>query len=123
MYYDWGSFSLKNTQLTENIWVLQVIGDVRASADLGPEDLVLVGTDGMLLAGPRAEALEPVAAEYARLRCRLDFCHVIHARLQQVVAFTVIYVLQPVPSSPPHYFFVWQFQQNDIPTDVTPSIT
>jgi hypothetical protein len=67
-------------------WILQVIGDVRASADLGPEDLVLVGTDGMLLAGPRAEALEPVAADYARLRCRLDFCHVIHARLQQVSA-------------------------------------
>jgi hypothetical protein len=47
---------------------------------------VLVGTDGMLIAGPRAEALEPVAADYARLRCRLDFCHVIHARLQQVSA-------------------------------------
>ncbi len=45
---------------------------------------MLVGTEGMLIAGPRAEALEPVAADYARLRCRLDFCHVIHARLQQV---------------------------------------
>lgn len=61
----------------------QVIGDVRAAADLGPEDLAVVGADGMLLAGPRAEALEPVAAVYARLRCRMDFCNVIHARLQQ----------------------------------------
>jgi hypothetical protein len=68
----------------ERVRIWQIIGDVRAAVDLGPEDLAVVGADGLLLAGPRAAELEAAAVEYARVRCRADFARVLHCRLLQV---------------------------------------
>jgi hypothetical protein len=37
----------------------QVLGSLLMTEDLSPEDILLVGKDGLLLAGPNAGSFEP----------------------------------------------------------------
>ena len=50
--------------LTANIATppLQVLGDIYMAHDIGPDDVVIVGKDGVLLAGPNALILEPLVS-------------------------------------------------------------
>eukprot|EP01052_Picozoa_sp_SAG31_P042130 SAG31_NODE_6592_length_1959_cov_1.082796_2_plen_405_part_00 len=45
----------------------QILGDIDKAKDLGPHDVMLLGSRGMLLAGPNVTAFEPVAAAFMTL--------------------------------------------------------
>jgi len=51
----------------------QVLGDIYMAHDIGPDDLIIVGKDGLLLAGPNALILEPLVLYYVSLLSREVF--------------------------------------------------
>ena len=48
----------------------QVLGDTHEAYDLSPEDLVIVGSRGVLVAGPAAKANEPLLLAFLSIRAR-----------------------------------------------------
>jgi len=51
----------------------QVLGDLRVCHDVSPDDLIIVGRDGLLLAGPSIRANEDLLVAYLSLLCREIF--------------------------------------------------
>lgn len=59
----------------------QVLGDLRGAYDLSPADVLLVGANGILLAGPGASAHERSLTAWLLLVARDAFVRNVHARL------------------------------------------
>ena len=59
----------------------QVIGEVYMATDIGDEDLIVVGKDGLLLAGPNNIILEPLVLYYVSLLCREVFIRTYFMRI------------------------------------------
>jgi len=51
----------------------QVLGDIYMAHDIGPDDCIVVGKDGLLLSGPNALILEPLVLYYVSLLAREVF--------------------------------------------------
>ena len=51
----------------------QVLGDLRACHDLGPDDIILIGRDGVLIAGPNSKKHEFLLVKYLSLLVREIF--------------------------------------------------
>ena len=48
----------------------QILGDIHACHDLGPEDVILIGRDGILIAGPNSASHEELLTNYLSLLTR-----------------------------------------------------
>ena len=66
--------------------IRQLIGDVFAAYDLSNEDVLIVGRDGLLIAGPQAEHLHPAALEHISLSAREVFIRALYQRIVQLQA-------------------------------------
>mmetsp|Transcript_16806 Transcript_16806/g.45849 ORF Transcript_16806/g.45849 Transcript_16806/m.45849 type:complete len:500 (+) Transcript_16806:468-1967(+) len=53
--------------------IKQVLGSLQTAEDLSSEDVLILGRDGLLLAGPSSDQLEPYIFHYASLKCREEF--------------------------------------------------
>jgi hypothetical protein len=59
---------------------LQVLGSLLMTEDLSPEDVMIVGKEGLLLAGPNAKNFEPYILHYVSLQCREFFVSNLYLR-------------------------------------------
>jgi len=51
----------------------QIIGNILLAEDIGELDVLIIGVDGILMAGPSAVAFEPLVLFYVALACRENF--------------------------------------------------
>lgn len=51
----------------------QVLGDITNSVDLSPDDIIIIGREGLLLVGPHAKECDTLLVSYARLLVKEQF--------------------------------------------------
>lgn len=80
----------------------QVLGDIRAVHDLGPDDVIMMGRDGILLAGPHVLKFEKQWVAYLGLLCREIFIRnffvrtfVLDDTLKQIRVLIMTYLKDP----------------------------
>jgi hypothetical protein len=59
----------------------QILGDMRDAVQVGPEDILLVGTEGVLFAGPHATQHEYLLLDFCALLSRQMFLRILFVRM------------------------------------------
>ncbi|EKX33180.1 hypothetical protein GUITHDRAFT_148120 [Guillardia theta CCMP2712] len=53
--------------------IRQILGEIYTAEDIGNDDVIILGRDGLILAGPNCLRLEPLVIYYVSLLCRETF--------------------------------------------------
>ncbi|EKX46364.1 hypothetical protein GUITHDRAFT_70770 [Guillardia theta CCMP2712] len=59
----------------------QILGAIYAAEDLGSDELVLLGTDGILVMSPNSEQFEPLIMHFLDIKCREEFIRTLFQRI------------------------------------------